>query len=522
MEELPAEARALLDAVVAIGSDLDINGVLRRIVDSACALTHAEYGVLATVDETGSFDDLVVHGVSDETAAQIGRAPVGEGLLGMVPRERRSVRLEHVGAHPVFAGLPEGHPPIDRFLGAPVLVGDQVFGHLYLGNGPGEDAFTERDQQLVEILARAAGAMIRNAREFEQSERHRAWMAGVARLTTVLSPSVPDSRSLDTMVDQVRQLSRARAVALADASSERLEAIACAGGPADELTLVVESAAEDVARAIAAGEMLEIHGDADHVLLVVPVRTELAAPAVLLLDEVTAGNALDGIERGLLAALAEHVGLTLDRAQALRERHELLLAKDRDRIARELHDLVIQRLFATGMLLQGARVHTKVAELHTRIDSAIAELDHAISDLRATIFELGRASGRSVHDEVRALVGDYEAVLGFRPTLRVSGQVDRSLTAEAADAMLLVLRESLSNMARHAHASSAVVELAASPAWVRMRVADDGKGFDPTRTRRRSGLDNARHRAEALGGHFSFDSAEGEGCRLEWAVPAIS
>jgi signal transduction histidine kinase len=519
--ELPEEARALLDAVVAIGSDLDLHGVLRRIVESSCALTHAQYGVLAIVDDDGAFVDLVVHGMSDETLARIGRTPVGLGLLGLVPRLRKPVRVEHVDEHPIFGGLPDGHPPIDRFLGAPVLVGDRAFGHLYLGNGPDGHAFTARDQALVEVLGRAAGMMINNAHAFEESERHRAWMEGVARIATALAPSLQEDQALDAMVEQVREMSGARAVALVDAASDRLEIAACAGGSPEDLTVTVKQVADEIRWAASGRELVEVRADSGHATLVVPVRTELAPAAVLLVDESTAWGQLDGVERNVISALADHTGLTLDRGQALRERHELLLAKDRDRIARDLHDLVIQRLFATGMQLQGARNLGSPAAVRSRIDEAVAELDVAIGDLRATIYELGRGGGQSLYEDVRALIAEYAPVLGFLPLLRLSGQVEQSLTPDAAAGLLLTLRESLSNVARHAHARTAKVELSASARWVTMRVSDDGVGFDPVAIHRRSGLDNGRHRAETLGGHCTIESADGAGCRVEWVVPAV-
>ncbi|WP_183093930.1 GAF domain-containing sensor histidine kinase [Nocardioides stalactiti] len=519
--ELPEEARALLDAVIAIGSDLDIHGVIRRIVESSCALTHAQFGVLAIVDDAGDFIDFVHHGFTDDDIARIGRAPVGRGLLGLVPRVREPVRVDQIAAHPVYEGLPAGHPPIERFLGAPVLVGERAYGHLYLGKSPGEPPFSATDQALVEVLGRAAGVMIDHARAYEDSERHRSWMQGVARVTTALAPSLQHDQSLSAMVAQVRDMAEARAVALVDTASERLEIVACAGDCAEELTLTVKRVADDIGRAIASGELLDARSGPGQTTVVVPVRTDLAPSAVLLIDESAVWGDLDRIERDVLTALADHVGLTLDRAQALRERHELLLAKDRDRIARDLHDLVIQRLFATGMQLQGARNLGSSDAVRSRLDEAVANLDIAIGDLRATIFELGRGQGRALHEEVRELIAEYAPVLGFLPTLRLSGQVDRSLTADAADGMLLTLRESLSNIARHAHATSTTVEVTATPRTVTMRVTDDGRGFDPAAIGRRSGLDNARHRAETLGGSFAVESVEGGGCRVVWEVPAL-
>ncbi|UMG92974.1 sensor histidine kinase [Nocardioides sp. TF02-7] len=197
------------------------------------------------------------------------------------------------------------------------------------------------------------------------------------------------------------------------------------------------------------------------------------------------------------------------------------MAKDRDRIARDLHDLVIQRLFATGMQLQAARSSADLDGLRERVDEAVAELDTAIDDLRATIFELGRGGGRSLHEAVRALIGEYAPVLGFLPVLRTTGPVDTALAPEVADGVLMTLREALSNVARHASASSASIDLEASPGRFTLRLTDDGCGFDPDTVTRGQGLDNAAHRAEALGGRVDLTSAPGEGTRLTWTVPAL-
>lgn len=518
--ELPEEARALLDAVVAIGADLDLHGVLRRIVESACALSHAEHGVLAIADEAGGFTDLIGPDVSNARLAELGM-PVGHGLLGLVPSTSTAVRVDHVAAHAAFTGLPDGHPQIDRFLGVPVMVGDRAFGHLYLGNGPGGPTFSATDQALVEALGRTAGVMISNARAFEQSERHRAWMEGVARVSAALAPSLRDDRSLDAMVGQVREMAGARAVALLNTGSGRLEIAACSTGGVEDVELALKSSSTDISGAAAAGELLDIRGASRLATVVVPIRTELADPAALLIVEFGVWDTLDGVERGLLDALAEHVGLALDRAQALRERYQLLLARDRNRIARDLHDLVIQRLFAAGLQLRAAAGPDAGDELRSRIAHVVAEIDGSIADLRTTITQLNRYEGQPLHQLVRALVGEYEMVLGFLPTLRVSGPVNRSLTSRATDALLLTLREMLSNMTRHAHATSAAVELVASSDWVTLRVSDDGVGFDPDLVGRRGGLDNVRDRAEELGGHLTVGSADGRGCRLEWTVPAI-
>ncbi|WP_436698099.1 GAF domain-containing sensor histidine kinase [Nocardioides sp. BYT-33-1] len=518
--ELPTEARALLDAVVAIGSDLDLRGVLSRIVEASCQLTDAEYGVLGIVDDEGAFVDLVPNAEASASFGEIGMMPKGHGLLGLVPRERRSIRVDHVADHPVSTGsFPGSHPVIDRFLGAPVLVGERAFGHLYLGNKRGGAEFTTTDQALVEALARAAGVMIENARTYEQAEWRRRWLAGTGEVGRDLTGTGSAEEALDELVVSLRDLCGARLVAYVRVDGGLLEVRQTAGDEESAAT-VVERYAEQI-RTVTTSRLPERLPEArGRTTLVVPVDTRLDGPGSLLVEHAEETPSLRDIMLDLVAVTASQLGLILDRRQALRERTQLLVARDRDRIARDLHDLVIQRLFATGMQLQGAR-DLDTAELRARIDGTVAELDGAINELRSVIFELGTGSGPSLLEDVRSLLAEYAGVLGFQPLLRLQGPVDRALAPDAGGHVLGTLREALSNVARHAGAGSVSVELTASSAWFRLRVVDDGAGFDPAGVAAGHGTANLRSRAEELGGHLRVDSAPGRGTTLEWVIPAV-
>lgn len=366
-----------------------------------------------------------------------------------------------------------------------------------------------------------ARVTIDNARALEESERRRAWTEGALRVAAALAPSLQADVPLDPIVDEVRALSGARSASLVRGQGELIEVVASSGA-AEDLAVTVDRLATEIRAAVAGGERGEVPDGAGRSAIIVPIPTNLAPAAALLVDHIEGWASPGDLDRELVGSFAGEVGLALDRAQAVRDRHELLVAKDRDRIARDLHDLVIQRLFATGMRLQGVRSIADLEEVREHIGAAVSELDTAISDVRATIFELGHGAGRSLHEDVRALIDEYAPMLGFVPVLRLSGPVDNALTQQGADALLMALRESLSNIARHAHASSASVELAASSRWFSLRVTDDGVGFDPGSVLRGQGLDNALHRAESLGGHVDLRSRTGEGTRMEWVVPAIS
>ncbi len=517
--ELPPEARALLDAVVAIGSDRDLRGVLTRIVIASCELTDAKYGVLGIVDDDGAFTELVPNPAVAEEFAHITELPTGSGLLGLVPRERRAVRIDDVTTHPAATGVyPDRHPVINSFLGAPVLVDEQAFGHLYLGNKRGGAPFTARDQALVEALARAAGVMIDNARAYEQVEWRRRWLAGTREVGTDLSGRARVQDALDELVGSLHELCDARVVAYVRRVDGLIEILQVAGDGA-AAPEVVERLNTEIRSVVDTRMPLRIPESPGNATLIVPVHTRLAGGAgAIVVEKAHETPSLRGVMLDLVGVTALQLGLILDRDQALRDRAQLLVAKDRDRIARDLHDLVIQRLFATGMQLQGAR-GLDPEELRGRVDGAITDLDIAIKELRAAIFELGAGPVKPLLEEVRSLLSEYAVVLGFQPVLRISGQVERALAPEASTHVLTTLREALSNIARHAEASSVVVEMSASSEWFRLRVADDGVGFDESSVTPGHGSANLAGRAAELGGHFNVTTAPGAGTTLQWVIP---
>ncbi|WP_156392063.1 MULTISPECIES: GAF domain-containing sensor histidine kinase [unclassified Nocardioides] len=519
--DLPPEARALLDAVVAIGSDRDLRGVLTRIVVASCELTDAKYGVLGIVDDDGAFTELVPNPAVAAEFAHIHEMPTGDSLLGLVPRERRAIRIDDVTKHPAATGkYPDRHPPITSFLGAPVLVDEQAFGHLYLGNKRGGVPFTARDQALVEALARAAGVMIDNARAYEQVEWRRRWLVGTREVGRDLSGRSRVQDALDELVTSLRELCDARVVAYVRRVDGLIEVLQVAGDDA-AIPDVIDRLKSEINAVLDTRTPTRIPESPGNATLIVPVHTRLSGgDGAIVVEKAHETPSLRGVMLDLVGVTALQLGLILDRDQALRDRAQLLVAKDRDRIARDLHDLVIQRLFATGMQLQGAR-ELDPSELRGRVDGAITDLDVAIKELRAAIFELAAGPRRPLLEETRALLGEYAVVLGFQPVLRITGQVDRALAPDSITHVLTALREALSNIARHADASSVVVELSASSAWFRLRIADDGVGFDKAIVTSGHGSDNLATRAAELGGHLEVTTAPGAGTTLEWVIPVV-
>ena len=520
VEGLPPASRVLLRAVMAIGSDLDLHHVLDRIVVSACELTGAQYGALGVIGDDGQLSDFLTHGIDDHLRARIGDLPRGRGILGQLIEHPVPLRLARLQEHAASYGFPEHHPPMTTFLGVPVRIRGTVFGNLYLTEKKGGEAFTEQDEVLVDALAGAAGFVIENARAYALSERQRTWLEASARLTDALQPPVAVSDALAEVAAGVRTVARSAAVGVVRQSDgEDCETLIADGRDAAILPGLAEKYADVVAKAAAGEQPDQVPLERSRVLLVLPlpVRLSTGLALIVVLDARDALSPSLSGELDLVTRFADQAALALDRVQALADRQELAIVSDRERIARDLHDVVIQRLFATGLSLQGLRLTVSSPGAAERIDRAVEDLDTTIRDIRTTIFELNRRSQESVRQSVHNLAAEYGAVLGFSPVVRADGPVDTVTDEALAEQLLTVLREALSNAARHARASSVVVEIEADATHVALRVTDDGVGLPAERSE--SGLANMRRRAEGAGGEVRLDAVVPHGTRLEWRVP---
>jgi signal transduction histidine kinase len=515
-EGLSGDARALLDAVAALSSDLELSNVLRRIVVAACQLTGARYGALGVIGADQELSEFITHGLSDEERKQIGAPPRGHGILGLLIRHPTPLRLDHLQDHSASYGFPANHPPMASFLGVPVLTRGTVFGNLYLTEKSGGGAFTDQDQRLVEALANAAGMAIQNARAYELSERQRAWLEASARLSEALQPGTTTTEALALVTIAARLVSGARAAGIVDTSAHPPELVATDGRDATQLGELVRRHGQTIGSADAEDHQPLIHLDDGRVLAVAPLRARLFGSfALIALSD--APRELLGGEFELVLSFAQQAALALDRMQALAEREQLALVTDRDRIARDLHDLVIQRLFATGLQLQGVRSQVMSPTVADRLDSAVSELDDTIREIRGTIFALQHTRGSSLKQRMARLVEEYTAVLGFRPQVRTAGPIDTVVPEEVAEDVLAVLREGLSNTARHARPTRVEIHVDASVAEVSIRIEDDGVGIAGDRAE--SGLANVRRRASDRAGTAAVDRAPEGGTVLRWSVP---
>ena len=519
--ELPDNARALLDAVVAISSDLDLRTVLDRIVVAACRLTGATYGALGVIGNDRTLAEFITHGVTEEQREAIGDLPRGHGILGLLIEHPEPLRLVHLQEHAKSFGFPPNHPPMNSFLGVPVRIRGTVFGNLYLTEKAGGAPFTETDESLVDALATAAGFVIDNARAYARSERRRQWLEVSARITDALQPPTDLTQAFEHITAGAARVSGVAAAAVVQSRDGDRVVGSVDGVQRDRLEGLLVTLAEELGRVEQEGDRLVLSapdGEGGTVVLV-QLRAHLAVAGVLVALLEAERGALDGEEVELLTSFADQAALGLDRAQAVADREELLLVADRDRIARDLHDLVIQRLFATGLQLQGV---SRIAgeEVRERLSSAVEDLDVTIRDIRSTIFELQHAHSGSLRADVRGVVKEYVPTLGFTPMVRTTGPLDTAGPRPVADQCLAVLREALSNVARHAKADAAVVELVATADELALSVTDNGSGLPGQRDE--SGLRNVRRRAAELGGAARLLAEEPHGTRLEWVVPLVA
>ena len=518
LPDLPESSQALLAAVMAVSSDLDLAGVLSRIVESACDLTGAQYGALGVLGQGDTLREFVTHGLSQEQHDLIGDLPAGRGILGLLIRDPQPLRLDDLTRHPDSAGFPAHHPPMRSFLGVPVRIRGTVFGNLYLTEKKGGGPFTDTDESLVVALAQAAGLVIENARAFRLSERRREWLEASADLTDALEPPVDPDFALQQIALTARRVSRAQATALV--CDDEVRAVVCDPEDLHGVFARLEGllASLDLA---ALPDPVDVQQD-EMLATVIPLRVELSPGCVLVaLFTPETVRQRDVDERELLLSYADQAGLALDRTTAVSERETHAITSDRERIARDLHDVVIQRLFATGMQLRAASLRGG-DELAAQVEQAVQDLDGTIRDVRGTIFELQNEGSGSVRDDLRTLAREYAEVLGFAPSVRTNGAIDTAVGEALRDQLLAVAREALSNVARHSEATRVDVEVTTDTAQLTLVVADNGVGL-PGATERPDGrgLRNARHRARAWGGELELDPHEPHGLVFRWWVPLL-
>ncbi|MEU8006071.1 GAF domain-containing protein [Catellatospora sp. NPDC049111] len=513
--------RNLLDAVVGIGADLDLRSTLKRIVVAACQLTDARYGALGVVGADRRLSEFITHGIDPRVRPEIGDLPTGHGVLGLLI-DPQPVRMHDI-AHPCSTGFPQPHPPMRSFLGVPVRIRDQVFGNLYLAEKRGATDFTGDDEEITVALAVAAGAAVENARLYALAQRRQQWLAATTEITAALSADTSTDQALTLVARRAREVAEAELVVLLlhdGAVGTVTVSLVDATEPLPGLQgSSLSLAGTDLRPVLTEHRPLQFEhlGKAAAWPVPVPDVHAMAAPfdeaqGILLVGYTGPTRPDDEL---LLTAFAGQASLALQRARAREDRQRLALLTDRERIARDLHDVVIQRLFATGLQLQTVASMTVQPAAAERINTAVDALDDTIRDIRTAIFELRTTAVHTLRTELHTLADTAALALGFAPHLVFDGPVDSAVSDELRADLLAVVREALSNVVRHANASRVDVTVRAKDGRLSVNVADDGCAGAVAR----GGLLNLSERAALHGGTMTIARADTGGTLLTWDVP---
>jgi len=537
--------RGLLRANQTIISDLAPGAVLHRIADAARDVVGARYAALGVLDGRGGLAEFVHVGMPPGVAEAIGHLPEGKGLLGALIEDPHPIRIDDLATDPRGSGFPAGHPPMAGFLGVPIRIRDEVFGNLYLTESI-HGGFTAEDEELACSLAATAAVVIDNARQLDSSRRRGEWLGATAEVTRrMLDPG--GAPPLQEIAEHAHRLADADLVAvlLTDPERRSLHVATAVGAPgiaAAELVGHVSQVGTSLcAHVLTTGSPLRLADAHDHPglppavlaeaidlgpVLVVPLTGTAQTTGVLAVARLSGRVAFREEDLQVAAGFANQAALALELADARAEAERSAMLDERERIAADLHDHVIQRVFAAGLTLQSVAARLDPADAD-RVRAVVGDLDDTIAQIRTSIFAIHRVrddAAVGLRSEVLDVVAAAGSALGHMPQLRFSGPIDTVLggldptdRAHLVDDLCAVARESLANVARHAHADHVEIDLIADGAELTLVVGDDGVGLGPGG--RRSGLANLRRRAERRGGRMTLSGVEPHGTRVSWSVP---
>ncbi|MFF0242829.1 GAF domain-containing protein [Rhodococcus pyridinivorans] len=527
--DAPTTLRGLLEAVLVVGSGLELDSMLQRIVSAATALLDARYGALGVRAADGGLSEFVYVGINPTQREVMGHLPEGRGILGLLINDPRPVRLGDLSKHSASIGFPPNHPPMKSFLGTPIMVRGKVFGSIYLTEKLGAPEFTEEDEVILKVLAMSAGVAVENARLFEGSLDRERWLTAMASINSRLLMGGSVDETLSMLTGQVRELARCAGayVMLVDGHHGRLQAASpaapCGKDKRFDLT------GSPVLNALKSRQPMHLdtleglppmkQGDEGHAV-VLPLSATSTVTGVLVATREAGTEPWDDEDVARFESMANLAAVALEFAEQQRKKRLLDVLADRDRIAQDLHDNVIQRLFATGMSLQSATAdganNERIVEV---IRHAIEQLDRTVREIRTTIFDLhttGAAASNSLRRRLLDVVGDLSIHSSVAPNVQFVGPIDTLVPMRIHPHAEAVLREGLSNALRHSQSDNISVSVSVQDDF-RIEILDDGTGLPDMP--RRSGLANLERRAVQCGGSCEIGPAHPRGTRVLWAVP---
>jgi|SRR5689334_16771973 len=540
--------RELIEVGRRLVAELNPEAIFRQLLEVACDLTGARYAALGVLDEDRQeLERFIVRGIDAEARAAIGSLPRGRGVLGLLIEEPRPLRFGDVNHHPRSYGFPPGHPPMTSFLGVPVMIRGHAWGNLYLTEKNGD--FDEADEQSAVVLAEWAGVAVENARLYrnvrsrsERMERAVHRLEATTEIARAVGGETNLERILETVVKRGRALVEARSLLILLRDDDELATAAVAGeGASDSARIPIDGSIP--------GQVLEDQAprripSLDPSLMARPGSHEAGVTALLVpllfrgrplgvlvaLDPLGREAGFSDEDEAVLVSFAASAATAVATAQSVAEdrtRAGIASAeRERGRWARELHDESLQSLAGLRVLLSAARradaekADRLLSQGIEHVDTAIAEMRRLIADLRpSTLDELGLGAA------VEALGERIATATGIRVDVNVdldfhAGRSNRRLLAEIEDAAYRLIQEALNNAVQHGEITRAQIDVAEDGGSIRVRVSDDGCGFDPQADSDGFGLIGMRERVELTGGSIELISATGEGTTVRAVLPA--
>jgi signal transduction histidine kinase len=540
--EVESKLHHLLDAVMSVASELSLPDTLRRITELAAELAGAQYAALGVIGPDQKLVEFITVGIDPHDRALIGDLPSGKGILGLLITHPETLRLADLKQHPASFGFPANHPPMGTFLGVPIRVRNAVFGNLYLTEKHGGGEFTDRDEDLVVALAAAAGIAVENARLYDETRRRERWLSASTEVTGHLLRGAEAAETLQLVVDKAAEIAEADAAFLMlcddPAQPGRLNVRAAHGAVAGSFlgegytvagSLAGEVFEEGKPRPFADGITAfgampdpEVPGRFRGPGMMVPLSAGGQVLGVLSVVRHQGAAAFDDADTRMVHTFAGHAALVVEFSRASAARQRLAIYEDRDRIARDLHDLIIQRLFATGLGLQSVLPRVQSPDLAHKISGYVDDLDATIHDVRKTIFSLQEPDERpsGLRGEILRIVTAASATLEYEPQLAMRGPLDSAVPDAVRPDLLAALGEGLTNVVRHAKANLADIQVVVDMAsrTLTLVIEDDGVGPSPDDVPGH-GTVNLAARATRLGGTCTLERRSAGGARLTWSVP---
>ena len=548
------DTKAHLDTLHRLSLELvrerDLEIVLRRIAEAALELLHARYAAIGIPDEQGGLERFVTAGMAPEDVRRIPHPPEGRGLIGLLLKERRTLRLEDLGAHPSSVGFPAHHPPMRTFLGVPIVSMDVGIGQIYVTEKRGGQAFDDEDEKLGEMLAAYAAVAIDNARhyillqtkerELERSNEELAILNSVAaaggttlELNGLLEKAVEvialhfRAQSGEVFLDEDRngEFPLVLRRGTRPTSIWKSDRFRIGEGVLGRLAARHELLVTNKAQAESAGLSADLADDRCQSVICLPLvsKDQVLGMLTLATDE---RWDFEPRQRQLFQALGLTIGEAVENALLLRKAQRLAVLEERERIGMDLHDGIIQSIYAVGLTLEDGMLSLdeNPALVRDRLDKAIGGLNSVIRDIRAYILDMKpqRIAYDNFSEGLRQLAREFRAQTLAHVDLHISDGAVGALSQHSTNALYHIAQEALANVAKHARATRVTISFSKEDEWYGLVVEDNGRGFSPEAEKRilGHGLTNIEERARASGGEATIVSEKGKGTRVLVRIPA--